>query len=293
MGDATSVTSRWRRYLLRTFLALAILYVLLVGGMLLFEDRFIYHPNARGGRWLPAPAELAAEDVWLTSADGKQVHAWWCPVEGSSGATLFCHGNAGNLSQRSGDVRNIRDGLGQSVLIFDYPGFGKSEGTPTEAGCYAAADAAYAWLTERVPAEQVVVFGQSLGGGVAVDLAARKPHRGLILFKTFTSVPDVAQFKHPLLPVHRLMRNRFDSIDKIVACRQPLFVIHGDQDQLIPFAQGERLFEAAPGPAKEFMRLPGAGHNGEISVEMVRRAAAFLGEQPPVGAGKADGKGAK
>jgi fermentation-respiration switch protein FrsA (DUF1100 family) len=282
MAEATSVTSRWRRYLLRALLGLAILYFLLLGGLLLFEDRFIYHPNARGGRWLEAPAELAAEDVWLTNPDGAHIHAWWCPVEGASGATLFCHGNAGNLSQRSGDIRNIRDGLGQSVLIFDYPGFGKSEGTPSEAGCYAAADAAYAWLTQRVPAEQIILFGQSLGGGVAVDLAARQHHRGLILFKTFTSVPDVAQFKHPLLPVRFLMHNRFDSIAKIDACRQPLFVVHGDRDQLIPFAQGEQLFAAAPGPAKEFMPLPGAGHNGEISLDVVRRAAAFLREHAQI-----------
>ena len=279
MGEATSNAGiRWRRILLRVCLVLAILYVLFIGVLLAFEDRFVYRPNARGGYWAPAPEELAAEDVWLTSADGTDIHAWWCPVKDSDGATLFCHGNAGNLSNRSGDIRNIRDGLGQSVLIFDYPGFGKSGGTPSEAGCYAAADAAYDWLAKRVPGERIVLFGQSLGGGVAVDLAARRPHRGLVLFKTFTSVPDVAQAKYRILPARLLVRNRFDSIAKIEGCRRPLFVAHGDRDGLIPFAQGQRLFEAAPGPAKEFMRLPGATHNGEIPLEVTRQAAAFLRE---------------
>lgn len=279
-GGISNVSNRWRRYFFRVFALLTILYLLFVGGLLAFEDRFVYRPNARGGYWVPAPADLAAEEVWLTSADGAPIHAWWCPREGANGATLFCHGNAGNLSQRSGDIRNIRDGLGQSVLIFDYPGFGKSGGTPSEVGCYAAADAAYGWLAQKMPGERIVLFGQSLGGGVAVDLAHRVPHRGLVLFKTFTSVPDVAQAKYPILPARLLVRNRFDSLTKIEACRRPLFMAHGDADGLIPFTQAECLFAAAPVEAKEFLRLPGAGHNGEISREFSRRAAEFLREHP-------------
>jgi fermentation-respiration switch protein FrsA (DUF1100 family) len=280
MSTGSLGNGRLRRYSVRAVVVLGVLYLLFVGDLLAFEDNFVYRPNARGGYWVPAPEDLAAEDVWLTSADGTSIHAWWCPREGSAGATLFCHGNAGNLSQRSGDLRNIREGLGQSVLIFDYPGFGKSGGTPSEAGCYAAADAAYAWLAQQVPGERIVLFGQSLGGGVAVDLAARVPHRGLVLYKTFTSVPDVAQSKYPIFPARLLVRNRFDSLAKIEACRRPLFMAHGDADRLIPFAQGERLFAAAPAEAKEFLRLPGAGHNGEIPREFASRAAEFLREHP-------------
>src|SRR5262249_13155038 len=148
----------------------------------------------------------------------------------------------------------------------DYPGYGKSSGAPSERGCYAAADAAHAWLTERagIAEDHILICGASLGGGVAVDLASRHPrHRALILIKTFTSAPDVGAGVYPWLPVRWLMRNRFDSLAKLDRCRQPIFITHGTADTVIPFAHSERLYQAAHEP-KHFLRIEGMDHNDPL-----------------------------
>ena len=154
----------------------------------------------------------------LTSADGTHIHGWWIPAK-SDRAILYFHGNAGNLSWRGPSIVNLRDALDASVLIIDYPGYGKSEGSPSEQGCYAAADAAYDWLIgeKKIAPRKLSIYGASLGGGVAVDLASRKEHRALILVKTFTSLPDAASSLYWWLPVPKqaLMTNRFDSLSKI------------------------------------------------------------------------------
>jgi fermentation-respiration switch protein FrsA (DUF1100 family) len=187
------------------------------------------------------------------------------------------------LSQRrvssGGEVEAIGELLNASVLIFDYPGFGQSSGTPSEAGCYAAADAVYEWLAERVAPEHIVILGQSLGGGVATDLASRRPHRALALLKTFTSIPDVVLAKFPLLPAHLLMRNHFDNLAKIGACGGPVFIAHGECDHLIPIHQAERLLAAATA-SSEFFRMPGVGHHGGIGRDFLEHLAAFLREHP-------------
>jgi fermentation-respiration switch protein FrsA (DUF1100 family) len=217
--------------------------------------------------------------VDLRTPDGTRIHAWWLPCPGASGALLYCHGNAGNLSDRGLVVRYMGPALRESVLIVDYPGYGRSAGTPTEAGCYAAADAAYDYLTgtRRVPPEQVVLYGESLGGGVVVDLASRRPHRGLVLVSTFTTIPDVGQRLFPWLPVRWVMRNRFDSLAKIGRCRGPVFVVHGTADGLVPVAMGRRLFEAANEP-KAFFPVEGAGHNGLPIESFLPKLRQFLDE---------------
>jgi fermentation-respiration switch protein FrsA (DUF1100 family) len=155
----------------------------------------------------------------------------------------------------------IRKELRQSVLIFDYPGYGKSEGHPGQAACCAAADAAYDWLRTKaqIPAERILIYGGSLGGGPAVDLASRRRHRALLLACTFTSLPEVRQSHYPWLPVRWLMRNRFDNLSKIKICRGPVIIAHGSDDSLFPFAEGEALFAAAAGP-KLFLPPYGHGH---------------------------------
>lgn len=193
------------------------------------------------------------------------------------------------MSYRRDSIAKLREKLGESVLIIDYPGFGKSTGRPTEQGCYAAADAAYKWLTttKGIAADNLVLFGASLGGGVAVDLASRKPHRALILVKTFTSIPDVGQSIYPFLPVRWLMCNRFDSLSKIDLCKSPIFIAHGDADTIVPFALGERLYQAAPQP-KKFLRLKGADHNHMLPEEFFTELKSFLSATAvqPVPAGK-------
>jgi len=237
--------------------------VLLV--LMVLENRLVYRPTSAKEDWQPPPFS-PAEDLTLSLPDGTPIHAWWCPCSGADGALLYCHGNAGNLSQRGNAILALQKLLGQSVLIFDYPGYGRSGGRPTEKGCYEAADAAYDWLTQtqKLQPERILLYGSSLGGGVAVDLASRRPHRALVLDKTFTSMPDVAQDMYPWVPVRWLMRNRFDNLEKIGKCRRPVFVGHGTADNLVPISQGERLFAAANEP-KQFFRMDACGHNDPLS----------------------------
>jgi fermentation-respiration switch protein FrsA (DUF1100 family) len=252
--------------------------------LLCLENRLLFHPLRAKDYWLPPP-NARVQDVELHTASGTRIHAWWCPVKDwqpAQGSLLYCHGNAGNLSCRSDAVALWQHELGISVLIFDYPGYGRSEGTPTEAGCYASAEAAYLWLTRtmNVPPESVLLYGGSLGGGVAVDLASRQPHRALILVKTFTSIPDAAQSVYPWLPARWLVRNRFDNFEKIGRCTRPIFIAHGTADRLISFAQGKRLFEAAPEP-KRFLAMPGLDHNDGLSPEFFSALRSFLDETAP------------
>jgi hypothetical protein len=273
---------RLGRILLRWAVRAAIVYVGLVVVMVLLENWLVYHPTRAAQRWQPPPNDRV-QDVELRAADGTALHAWWCPTDGwapADGAVLFCPGNAGNLSDRGGAVAGWQRGpMRQAVLIFDYPGYGRSAGRPSEAGCCAAADAAYDWLTgvRQVPPERVLLFGESLGGGVAVDLASRRPHRALVVVKTFTALPDVAAHLYPWIPVRWLMRNRYDNLAKIGRCRGPVFVAHGTADGLVPFVQGERLFAAAAEP-KRFLRLEGDDHNDPLPPEFDAALKRFLEE---------------
>jgi fermentation-respiration switch protein FrsA (DUF1100 family) len=245
------------------------------------EDSLLFHPMAASEQWLPTPAGVMVQDVWLQARDGTRIHAWWFASPRSSGALLFCHGNAGNLSHRTQSVLALMHALGESVLIFDYPGYGRSEGKPSETGCYAAADAAYDWLTQvaQIPPERILLFGESLGGGVATDLASRRPERALILIKTFTSVPDVAR-AHTLSSASApLVHNQFDNLEKIGKCHCPVFIAHGDRDHLVPFAEGQKLYKAAPFP-KGFFVMKGCDHNDPLPAELLKALASFLSRVP-------------
>jgi fermentation-respiration switch protein FrsA (DUF1100 family) len=273
----------WRRWLIRPVLTLGAGYLSLAGLMMFFENSFVYHPTPAGAHWQPPPSP-DIRDVTLSSDAADSIHGWWLPCAEASGALLYLHGNTGNLSHRGPTLLQLRQALGLSVLIIDYPGFGKSTGTPSEAGCYRAADAAYDWLAKDrgIPSSEIVLFGKSLGGGVATELACRREHRALVLVKTYTSLPDVGSSIFPWLPVRLLMRNRFDSISRIASCRRPVFVAHGTTDEVIPFHLGERLYEAANEP-KEFLAMPGHGHNDPFPEEFYRRLGEFLRKHPPNG----------
>jgi fermentation-respiration switch protein FrsA (DUF1100 family) len=151
--------------------------------------------------------------------------------------------------------------LNVDTFLLDYRGYGKSEGSPDEAGTYADARAAHGWLVARgVSPERLVLFGESLGSGVATQLATEVKARALVLESPFTSVPDMARAVYPFLPLWPLVRTRYDTVSKVGKLRMPLLVLHGERDEVVPFAQGRRVFEAAPGP-KRFFAIPGAGHN--------------------------------
>ena len=245
-------------------------------------DAVIFQPT-RGVAVTPAQLGIAGEDVYLETEDAVRIHAFYLPAPGAHLALLFLHGNAGNASHRLPNAAELVR-LGCSVLVLDYRGYGLSEGRPSEAGAYADARAGLAHLIDQrgFPADRVIVFGRSLGGAVAVDLARDRELAGVILESTFTSVADIARrLGGPLLGA--LAGHRFDSASKIDRIRAPLLFFHGDRDEVIDYALGRRLFDAAPDP-KSFEIIAGAGHNNTTQVggrRYFERIRLFLAEVSP------------
>jgi hypothetical protein len=269
------------RWALPWLATVAVSYVLSVAGLVAGESRLIFPGHTFGSVWRK-PADPRTEDVWLRSADGTRLHGWWLPpTRTDAGAFVIAHGNNGNVSRRGQAAAELHQRTGAGVLLFDYPGYGHSEGTPTEAGCYAAGDAAYAWVTgeAKVPPGRVVLMGESLGTGVVVDLATRHEHRALVLLCPFTSLPAAAEDMLRIVPARWLMRAQFDSVAKIGRCPRPILIAHGTADHVVPFRQGEALYAAAPEP-KEFVRLDGLRHN-VLGEQLYGPLAAFLGRHPP------------
>jgi fermentation-respiration switch protein FrsA (DUF1100 family) len=242
------------------------------------ENFLVFRPVTARKCWVEAPSPQI-QDVFLNSADGTSLHAWWLPCPGATETVLYFHGQAGNLSQRGGSILKLRKLLDSAVLIVDYPGYGRSGGRPSEAGCYHAASAAYDWLTQQqeVAPQDIILYGASLGGAVAIELGSRREHRALVLVKTFTTLPEAAGRLHPWLPVRWLMRNEFDSLSRIRRCRRPVFIGHGDADRLVPYSHGLRLFNAAHEP-KQFFVMPGEGHHDKMPEGFFSALRDFLSE---------------
>ena len=257
----TRAPSRLRRAS-RAVLRIAVLLLVLSAVMLLLERKLIYFPQ-RGHDLVPRDLGLAFDDLTLTAEDGVRIHAWYLPPPGEARWTvLLAHGNGGNISHRLDRTLFLQSKLGAAVLLFDYRGYGRSEGSPDEEGTYRDARAAHRWLVEekRVPQERLVLFGESLGSAVALDLALSRPCRALVLESPFASVPAMARAVYPFLPLSALVRTRYENEAKAPRLRVPLLVLHGERDEIVPFAQGRRVFAAAPEP-KRFYAIPGAGHN--------------------------------
>jgi fermentation-respiration switch protein FrsA (DUF1100 family) len=245
-------------------------------------ERMVFQPSP-GVDLRPAQLGWAGEERFLVCEDGVRIHSFWLPAPGATRALLFLHGNAGNASHRLPNAVELAR-LGIHVLLPDYRGYGLSEGTPSEAGVYADARAALAHLVEvrRLPEERIVLFGRSLGGAVAVELARGRDLAGVILESTFTSLGDVvaSSLASPLAP---LATRRFASASKIGEVRAPLLFFHGDRDEIVPYEVGRRLYELAPEP-KAFETLRGAGHNDTLAVggaAYFARIARFLDEVAP------------
>jgi len=246
------------------------------------ERSFIYFPE-RELIGEPADYGLEFDDANFATSDGVRLHGWFVPGE-SDVTWLWCHGNAGNISHRLENLRLLHDELGVRVFIFDYRGYGRSEGSPSEEGTYRDAEAALACVLSRpdVDAERTVYFGRSLGAAVAVELATRRPPYALILESPLPSIAELARHHYPFLPAGRLLRTKYDSLSKIANVHVPLLVLHGDQDEVIPFQSGRKLFEAANEP-KRFYTIRGAGHNDTYVVggrEYFRALREFV-ESPP------------
>jgi hypothetical protein len=231
-----------------------------------FRDRFqrskIFLPDRYpDGFWDPTSFGLPAEDVWLHAADGVELHGWWIPHPKARGVILYCHGNTGSIAQRIGVLSHLRR-LRVHVFAFDYRGYGRSAGEPSEEGLYLDVRAAYDHLVGPLaqPAETVILFGHSLGGAVAVDCALDRPLAGLVVQASFTHIRDAAKAFYPQFPIHLAARHQFVSIEKVPKLEIPKLFIHGRSDETVPFELGERLYEAASEP-KEFLPIPRAGHN--------------------------------
>lgn len=256
--------SRTARFLSLTLPALAVAGGVRALGYL--RDRWQHSKVFMPGRypdgvWNPAPFGLPAKDIWLEAPDGVELHGWWVPHPKARGTFLYCHGNTGSISQRIGTFRHLRR-LRVNIFAFDYRGYGRSAGEPTEKGLYLDVRAAYDYLIETLgqPAETVMFFGHSLGGAVAVDCALDRSVAGLVIQSSFTGIRDAAKAFYPQFPMHLAARRQFRSIDKVAELPIPKLFIHGKSDQTVPFELGKRLFEAACEP-KEFYPVPKAGHN--------------------------------
>jgi len=255
-GAALSRRQSYNRPM-RLACALVSLAALTAGCRDAFERSFIYFPT-RALAGDPAHVGLAFRDLGFTAEDGVRLHGWLVPGRYPT-TVLWCHGNAGNIGDRLENIRLFADELGVGVFIFDYRGYGRSEGVPTEAGLVRDALAARgALLREGVAFEHVIYFGRSLGAAVAVDLALAHPPRALVLESPFLSIQAMADRTVPFAGT--LFRTRWDSLAKAPRLRAPLLVLHGDADEVVPFEQGRALFVAAPEP-KWFATVAGAHHN--------------------------------
>jgi uncharacterized protein len=241
---------------MRRLLVLLALASVMAGCRESMEARFIYYPS-RALAADPASVGLPFRDVTFAAADGVELHGWL--IAGRTPTTvLYSHGNGGNIGDRVRVARLLVEQLGAGVFMYDYRGYGRSQGAPSEAGLVSdAVGARAALLREGVGAEHLVYFGRSLGSAVTVDLALAHPPRGVVLESPFTSVRAMA---NGVLPgAGYLFRTKWDSLAKIGGLRVPLLVIHGESDEVVPFAQGRALFEAAPEP-KAFVTLRGSRH---------------------------------
>lgn len=239
--------------MLRLLILLGVLWL----GLRWFERRSLYAPS-RAIEATPADEGLAFEEVTFVTEDARVLHGWWIPHPAARGTILYCHGNASNIGNRIGVARDLHR-LRVNVFLFDYRGYGRSKGLPTEQGTYRDARAAYEVVRARhedAEAPPVIVHGASLGGAIAVQLALDKPVRGVVLEGAFTSTVDVGRRLYPFLPVRLLARYRYDALSRIPGVTVPKLMAHSRDDQVIPFDLGERLFEAAAEP-KSFVELAG------------------------------------
>lgn len=247
-------------------------YGLVVGAMWLFQGNLLHLPS---GELVQNPHDigLAYEDVELQTEDGETLHGWWIPHDEPTGALLFFHGNAGNISHRLDSIRIFHQ-LGLQVLIIDYRGYGRSTGRPSEEGLYEDGRTAWQWLRgeQGIPAANIILFGRSLGAAVAAHLGQEQSDeglpRGVILESSFTSVPDMAARIYPFLPVRTLARYDYATKELVGELRSPVLVVHSPQDDIVPFSHGEAIYRAAregQAPSADFLEISGDHNSGFLT----------------------------
>ncbi len=264
---------RNRRMFILPITAAAGALLLVILALLFFENSLIFFPSK------DPVGKSPGEDVFLITSDNVRIYGWYVTNPQATRTLLWFHGNAGNLEDRRQWLTGLRQ-LPANILTIDYRGYGRSEGQPNEAGVYRDARAAYDWLLreKRVPPEQVVIFGESLGGAVAAELATQVKCGGLILESAFTNAADMSRLVVPLLPMRWFIRSKFDTLAKVAAIPVAKLILHARDDEVIPFAMGERLCAAAR-PPKQCHWFDRGGHNAIFVTapqEYYGQLAAFL-----------------
>lgn len=255
-GRAPAIRLRW--IAVNGLRSLAVLYVVVVGCLYVWQRQLIYVPDTR--KVPPAEVGLAkVAEVTLVTPDGERLVAWWSPPAAGKAVIIDYQGQGGAPSHRVHRIRPfVEDGFG--ILTLAYRGFGGSTGTPSEAALVADGKLAFDWVKARgIDPSRIVLFGESLGTGVAVQVAADRPVAGIILDSPYSSLTDVAQGRFPWIPVQWLMLDRFESARHIERVSSPILIYHGDSDTVVPYALGKKLYAAARSP-KVLLTIPGGHH---------------------------------
>ena len=242
-------------------------YIIFAVYLFIFQSRYVYYPKLVLPILAADPSYIGLpfENISFETSDGVKLSGWFIPKENSRGVLLFCHGNAGNIGHRLESIQ-LFNRLGLEIFIFDYRGYGESEGKPTEKGTYQDAEAAWRYIVKerQVDPDKVLVFGRSLGGGIASWLASRYTPGALILESTFTSLTDIAAARYWFMPIKLLMRLKYDTAEHLRKVNCPVLIVHSHDDEEIPFTHGQRLFEIASEP-KEFLETTGTHNEGFIT----------------------------
>jgi uncharacterized protein len=228
-------------------------------GLSAIENALLFFPDKKIEA-TPDKINLKFDEIELETADKVKLSAWWTPNDNARATLIFSHGNAGNIGNRLDKLKIFHD-LGLNVLLYDYRGYGKSEGRPSDNGLYADAQAAYDYAVneKKIPVDQIISYGESLGGPVAAHLAANNKVKAVILESTFTNLEDMALLRMPLLA--GLAKSRLDTLADVANIKSPVLVLHSPNDEIVPYAHGQKLFEAVKTP-KQFVKLHGDHNSG-------------------------------
>ena len=270
------------RVVVQCIVVLVTVYMTILVSLMSMEARLVF-PGARGGDF--DRTDIEHRDVWITTAEGNRIHAWYLksnntgivPVD-QQYALIMSHGNAQNISTMLEEAERYRSVHHLSVLVYDYRGFGKTPGPPSEQSALVDAEAAHDWLRQEtgLPAERIFVFGRSLGGGIAVHLASKFNAAGLILDRTFSSVSDVAADKYWYVPVKAIIENSFNSTARIKDYHGPLLQLHGTIDEVLPIQFARRLQETSPSTQKRLIETPDTTHLDPWPIEFTAATDSFI-----------------
>jgi fermentation-respiration switch protein FrsA (DUF1100 family) len=269
----------WLRLSWRVARPFVIGYLIVLLLMMLLEPWLVYpRPPLELGNW--NPTGLEHDEVWFKSGDGTRLHGWLVAHAEPKYAIVYCHGNGEHIALNANLAAKLRDTLQATVFMFDYRGYGHSEGSPSESGCIADGSAAQHWLAKRlsIKSNQVVLMGRSLGSAVALAAAAQNGARALILENGFTSMPEIAALHYPFLPVRFAMDNRYECLGWICQYQGPIFQTHGEADELMPLDMSCQLFDASPSRSKRWVSFPGLGHNSPWPDSYYDNLANFLAQ---------------